>query len=53
MRYGYQTWSENTLMQVYGENDLYGGMDHHRSNVVNYVLLLPNLVRRIPDENLS
>ena len=30
-----------TFMEVKG---------HQRSNVVNYVLWLPNLVRRIPDE---
>ena len=27
--------------------------DHQSSNVVNYVLWLPNLVRRIPDASLS
>ena len=49
MCYGNQTWSEESLMWVYNDDDLHGGQ---RSNVVNYVLWLPNLVRRIPDASL-
>ena len=89
MFYGYQTWSEESLMQVYDDDDLHGGQrssevkcdnlcsiatklgqknpdasfmmmmtcmeikGYQRSNVMNYVLWLPNLVRRIPDASLK
>ena len=88
MCYGNQTWSEESLMWVYNDDDLHGGQrssevkcgklcamatklgqknpwcefimmmtfmevkGHQRSNVVNYVLWLPNLVRRISDASL-
>ena len=39
-------------MQVYDDDDLLGGQRSSRSNVINYVLWLPNLVRRIPDASL-
>ena len=48
MRNGYQTWSEESLMQVY-HDDLHEGQGHQMSTVVNYALCLPNLVIRIPD----
>ena len=51
--YGYQTWSEESLIQVYDNDDLHGGQGHQRSKVVNYMLWLPNLVRRIPDASLK
>ena len=80
---GYQTWSEDSLMQVYDDDDLHGGQrssevkaelcamatklsqkkpwckfmmmmmtfrkvkGHQRSNVVNFALWLPDLVKRI------
>ena len=87
--YGYQTGPEESLMQVYDEDDLHGDQKssevkcgklcalatklgqknhgckfifimtfmevkgHQRLNVVNYVLWLPNLVRRISNANLG
>ena len=36
-------------MQVYDNDDLMEVKGHQRSNVVNYALWLPNLVRKIPD----
>ena len=60
MCYGNQTWSEESLMRVYNDDDLHGGQRSSEvkcgklcgKNVVNYVLWLPNLVRRIPDASL-
>ena len=84
MCYGNQTWSEESLMRVYNDDDLHGGQrssevkcgklcamatklgqknpwckfmmmitfkevkGHQRSNAVNYLLWLPNLVRKNP-----
>ena len=52
MCYGYQTWSEESLMQVYDDDDLHGGQRSSEVKCGNYVLWLPNLVRRIPDASL-
>ena len=40
-------WSKLDMMMTFTEVK-----GHHRSNVVNYVLWQPNLVRRIPDVSL-
>ena len=50
MRYGYQTWSEESLMQVYDDDNLHGGL---RSLVVKYALWPPSLVKRITDASLK
>ena len=46
MCYGYPIWSKEALMQAENDDDLYGGQ---RSNVVNYVIGLPYLVKRTAD----
>ena len=43
MCYGYQTWSEESLMQVYDDDDLHGGQRSSEVKCGNYVLWLPNL----------
>ena len=48
MCYGYQTWSEESLMQVYDDDDLHGGQRSSEVKCRNYVIWLPNLVRRNP-----
>ena len=48
MCYGYQTWSEESLMQVYDDDDLHGGQRSSEVKCGNYVIWLPNLVRRNP-----
>ena len=52
MCYGYQTWSEESLMQIYDDDDLHEGQRSSEVKCGNYVLWLPNLVRRIPDASL-
>ena len=52
MCYGYQTWSEESLMQVYDDDDLHGGQRSSEVKCGNYVLWLPNLVRRNPGASL-
>ena len=49
---GYQTWSEESLMQVYDDDDLHGGQRSSEVKCGNYVLWLPNLVRRNPGASL-
>ena len=44
---------EESLMHVYYDDHDFHGGQVQRSNVMKYVILLPNLVRRIPDESLS
>ena len=48
----YQTWSEESLMQVYDDDDLHGGQRSSEVKCGNYVLWLPNLVRRNPGASL-
>ena len=43
MCYGYQTWSEDSLMQVYDDDDLHGGQRSSEVKCRNTVLWLPNL----------
>ena len=52
MCYGNQTWSEESLMWVYNDDDLHGGQRSSEVKCGYYVLWLPNLVRRIPDASL-
>ena len=52
MCHGYQTWSEESLMQVYDDDDLHGGQRSSGVKCGNYVLWLPNLVRRNPGASL-
>ena len=53
MCYGYQTWSEESLMQVYDDDDdLHGGQRSSEVKCGNYVLWLLNLVRRNPGASL-
>ena len=42
------TWSEDSLMQVYDDDDLHGGQRSSEVKCRNYVLWLPNSVRRKP-----
>ena len=47
------TWSEESLMQVYDDaDDLRGGQRSSEVKCENYVLWLPNLVRRNPGASL-
>ena len=48
LHYGYQTWSEESMMQIYDDYDPQEVKGYQRSNMVNYVLSFPNLVTRIP-----
>ena len=53
MRYGYQTWSEESLMQVYDDDNLHGGL---RSLVVKcgkICAVAASLVKRITDASLK
>ena len=43
MCYGYQSWSEESLMQVYDDDDLHGGQRSSEVKCGNYVIWLPNL----------
>ena len=43
MLYRYQTWSEESLMQVYDDDDLHGGQ---RSSDVNYGKLCTLVTKR-------
>ena len=43
MCYGYQTWSEESPMQVYDDDDLHGGQRSSEVKCGNYVIWLPNL----------
>ena len=43
---------KESLMQVYDDYEIHGGQGHQRSKIVNYVIWLPDLVRRIPDASL-
>ena len=48
MCYSYHIWSKEALMQAENDDDL-GGQRSSSSNGVNYVLLLPYLVKRSAD----
>ena len=43
---------EESLMQVYEEDDLHGGQRSSEVKCGNYVLWLPNLVKRNPSASL-
>ena len=49
MCYGYHILSKEVLMKTESDDDLDGGQGHQRSNVVNYVIWLPYLVKIIAD----
>ena len=49
MAFGYHILSKEVLMQTENDDDLYGVKGHQRSNVVNYVIWLPYLVKRTTD----
>ena len=49
MAFGYHILSKEVLMQTENDDDLYGVKDYQRSNVVNYVIWLPYLVKRTTD----
>ena len=48
MLYGYQTWSEESLMQVKDVDDLYGGQ---KSTEVKYIKLSCSMATKIGQEN--
>ena len=51
---GYQTWSEELLMQVDDDDDdLHGGQMSAEVVIINNALWLPNLVRRAADTSLE
>ena len=49
MCYGYHIWSKESLMQAKNDVTFMEVKGHQRSSVVNYVLWLPYLVKRIAD----
>ena len=52
MCYGNKTWSEESLMRVYNDDDLHGGQRSSEVKCGNLCAMATKLVRRFPDASL-
>ena len=53
MHYGYQTWSEESLIQVYYDDDLHGGQRSSEVKCGKQCAMATTFVKRIADASLK